>query len=316
MQRFEFNALYVLETDGFLIDKIVGRWNDEYAFLTFASTTACTTAARATATATRAVYPGSASDINTRQGPRAGRALRRRDPQLPRAPQRAGVLGHRRQLGAARTTTRSTTTAPGIVTDSIFPNHPGLPQDHACFENNRIFSNNRNYVQLRADGTCDRPFIERGYEHGIVCPVIPAPIGSGLVIAGGNYNKVAEQQHLRQLAHGRRSSSTCRRHPRGARPRQAIRHVPLQPLPPQPHGLRPSAAHCSPTARLLVGRPGRGQLLARQRRQARAPVTTGTAMHPPGGCRPARERLHRRPDRTRSRLGTMAPCATYDRSER
>ena len=35
-QRSEFNAFYIIETDGFVADDTLGRWNDEYAFLTFA----------------------------------------------------------------------------------------------------------------------------------------------------------------------------------------------------------------------------------------------------------------------------------------
>lgn len=35
-QRTTFNAVYIMETDGFVIDRVVGRWNTEYGFLTFA----------------------------------------------------------------------------------------------------------------------------------------------------------------------------------------------------------------------------------------------------------------------------------------
>ncbi len=36
-ERSTFNAVYVLEVDGFVIDKLVGRWNTEYGFLSFAA---------------------------------------------------------------------------------------------------------------------------------------------------------------------------------------------------------------------------------------------------------------------------------------
>ena len=39
VQQSEFNALYVLETDGFVIDRVTARGNDEYGILAFASTT-------------------------------------------------------------------------------------------------------------------------------------------------------------------------------------------------------------------------------------------------------------------------------------
>src|SRR3989441_227334 len=36
-QRSTFNAIYVIETDGFVINHVVGRWNTEYGFLSFAA---------------------------------------------------------------------------------------------------------------------------------------------------------------------------------------------------------------------------------------------------------------------------------------
>jgi hypothetical protein len=41
-QHTTFNAIYIMEADGFVIDKLVGRWNDEYGFLTFADDTGST----------------------------------------------------------------------------------------------------------------------------------------------------------------------------------------------------------------------------------------------------------------------------------
>ena len=35
VERTEFNGLYVIETDGYVIDSILARWDLEYGFLTF-----------------------------------------------------------------------------------------------------------------------------------------------------------------------------------------------------------------------------------------------------------------------------------------
>ena len=79
--------------------------------------------------------------------------------------------------------------ATGIATDSLFPGHPGLPQDHARWSTNKIYSNNRNwYTEFVDKGVCAKPMKERGYMQGAVCPVIPTPVGTGVLIAGGNYN--------------------------------------------------------------------------------------------------------------------------------
>ena len=43
-------------------------------------------------------------------------------------------------------------------------------------------------------GICAKPMAERGYIDGTVCPVIPTPVGTGILIAGGNYNSVDGNQ--------------------------------------------------------------------------------------------------------------------------
>src|SRR4029453_9016316 len=35
-QHTTYNGIYIMETDGLVIDNVVGRWTDEYGFLTFA----------------------------------------------------------------------------------------------------------------------------------------------------------------------------------------------------------------------------------------------------------------------------------------
>jgi hypothetical protein len=71
----------------------------------------------------------------------------------------------------------------------LFPNHPGLPQDHSRWAYNDIFSNNSNYYKKFVDtGICAKPMKDRGYMQGTVCPVVPTPVGTGTLIAGGNFN--------------------------------------------------------------------------------------------------------------------------------
>ena len=188
VQRFEFNALYILETDGFLIDRLLGRWNDEYAFLTFAVDHGRYDDCEGYGNGDSAIYPGSASDIHADLGLEEAERY---------AVEISNCRGHHNALGYSGTAGNAVHVRDsvfdhnqtGLTTDSFFPNHPGLPQDHGFFERNRIFSNNRNYVEYVHDGTCDAELIERGYEHGIVCPTIPVPIGTGFFLGGGNYNR-------------------------------------------------------------------------------------------------------------------------------
>ncbi|MFD9941641.1 right-handed parallel beta-helix repeat-containing protein [Nonomuraea sp. NPDC059023] len=185
-QRTTFNSLYVLETDGFVIDKVLTRWNDEYGFLTFASDHGLYTDCESYGNGDGGLYPGSASNINDGRGhdvPRYAIEIRR-------------CKSHDNALGYSGTAGDSMwvhdnefyDNMVGATMDSLWPDHPGLPQNHAKFENNKIYNNNRDYYRYTRDGTCAKPPAERGYEKGVVCPQVGVPPGTGILVAGGNYN--------------------------------------------------------------------------------------------------------------------------------
>ncbi|MFI9551236.1 right-handed parallel beta-helix repeat-containing protein [Nonomuraea endophytica] len=185
-QRTTFNSLYVLETDGFVIDKVLTRWNDEYGFLTFASDHGLYTDCESYGNGDGGLYPGSASNLNDGRGhevPRYAIEIRR-------------CKSHDNALGYSGTAGDSMwvhdnefyDNMVGATMDSLWPDHPGLPQNHAKFENNKIYNNNRDYYRYTRDGTCAKPPAERGYEKGVVCPQVGVPPGTGVLVAGGNYN--------------------------------------------------------------------------------------------------------------------------------
>ncbi|MFI6326438.1 hypothetical protein ACIBG8_53580 [Nonomuraea sp. NPDC050556] len=185
-QRTTFNGLYVLESDGFVIDRVLGRWTDEYGFLTFASDHGLYTDCEAYGNGDGGLYPGSASNLNDGKGH-----------DVPRyAIEIKGCRSHDNALGYSGTAGDSMwvhdnefyDNMVGATMDSLWPSHPGLPQNHAKFENNKIYNNNRDYYTFTRDGTCKKPPAERGYEKGVVCPQVGIPPGTGLLVAGGNYN--------------------------------------------------------------------------------------------------------------------------------
>lgn len=185
-QRSEFNAFYVIETDGFVIDNALGRWNDEYGFLTFAVDHGLYTDCEGYGNGDSAFYPGAASNINKDKGH-----------EVPRyAVEIRNCWGHHNALGYSGTAgdsvwvhdSKFTDNTTGIATDSAFPDHPGFPQNHAKFERNIIANNNMDYYKYIKDGTCKKPFAERGYEQGVVCPAVGIPLGTGIINPGGNYN--------------------------------------------------------------------------------------------------------------------------------
>ncbi|MEV4061465.1 right-handed parallel beta-helix repeat-containing protein [Nonomuraea dietziae] len=191
-QRTTFNSLYILATDGFVIDRMLTRWNDEYGFLTFASDHGLYTDCESYGNGDSGIYPGSASNINDGLGyevPRYAIEIRR-------------CKSHHNMVGYSGTAGDSVWVhdsefwgnLAGATMDSAFPGHPGLPQNHAKFENNKIYDNNAAYYEHVRDGTCAKPPAERGYEKGVVCPQIGLPPGSGIITAGGNWNVFRNNQ--------------------------------------------------------------------------------------------------------------------------
>ena len=185
-QRSTFNAIYVIETDGFVINHVVGRWNTEYGFLSFAADHGLITNCEAYGNGDSGIYPGGTSDIN-----------RNRGFDVPRyAIEVTACHSHDNLLGYSGTGGDSVWVhdnefdhnTSGASMDSLFPNHPGLPQNHALFEHNLIHSNNTNYYPYVRDGTCARPYLQRGIEKGVVCPGPGVPVGVGILVIGGNYN--------------------------------------------------------------------------------------------------------------------------------
>ncbi|MFF9504301.1 right-handed parallel beta-helix repeat-containing protein [Streptomyces sp. NPDC014656] len=185
-QRTTFNSLYVLAADGFVIDDVLTRWNDEYGFLTFASDHGLYKNCESYGNGDSGIYPGSASDINDGRGydvPRYSIEI-------------TGCRSHHNMVGYSGTAGDSVLVHDnefdhnmgGASMDSAFPGHPGLPQNHARFERNLIHDNNEDYYRHVADGTCAKPPAERGYENGVVCPQISMPPGTGIITAGGNWN--------------------------------------------------------------------------------------------------------------------------------
>ncbi|RYP86457.1 hypothetical protein EKO23_09135 [Nocardioides guangzhouensis] len=188
VQQAEFNAVYVLETDGFVIDRVTARANDEYGILAFASDHGLITRSNAYFNGDSGIYPGSGSDLNADN--------------TEFEPTRYAIeirhnRSHDNTLGYSGTAGNSIyahhnefyDNATGIATDSLFPGHPGLPQDHARWSRNRIHSNNSNYYEKFVQtGICAKPMQERGYLSGTVCPVVPTPVGTGVLIAGGNFD--------------------------------------------------------------------------------------------------------------------------------
>ncbi|GAA5124866.1 right-handed parallel beta-helix repeat-containing protein [Haloechinothrix salitolerans] len=195
-ELFRENAIYVHETDGYALDDVVARKNDLYGILTFTSDHGLITDCETSYNGDSGVYPGSPADVNsqdTNTGP-----LQRWSVEI------TGCDTHHNALGFSGTAGNSVYfhgndvhhNGAGYVTDSVVGDHPGMPQDHAWLKDNQIYSNNVNYypnVQEGGPCTAEKP-ADRGHEDGVVCPAFPVPVGTGVMIAGGNHNFVTSNE--------------------------------------------------------------------------------------------------------------------------
>jgi hypothetical protein len=188
-ELFRENALYVHETDGYKIDRVNARHNDLYGILTFTSDHGVISNCDTSYNGDSGIYPGSAADVNADNdttGPLDRWAVKV-----------FGCRSHHNALGFSGSAGNSVwfhdnevfENQAGYVTDSFVGGHPGMPQDHAWLADNRIYANNNNYVKRFVhSGKCGGRPADRGYGQGTVCPAFPVPVGTGVLIAGGNRN--------------------------------------------------------------------------------------------------------------------------------
>ena len=168
--------IYVLESDGYLLDRFKTFYAGEYGVLTFVED------------------HGADAELRGRRQRRLGPLPRRRRREWRRSAN-AGEPSSATP-SASRTATPTTTPAatPGTdgnathvdhnnfydnalgFTTDVFTaaGHPGFPQDSDLVENNNFYSNNFNPYVAGSD----------------VEPSVPVPVGTGLWIAGGNDNIV------------------------------------------------------------------------------------------------------------------------------
>jgi len=217
VQIYEFNAVYVLETDGYVFDRLLGRWVDEYAFLSFASDHGLYDYVEGYAAADSTHYPGSGADV-------AKDETHAKDYRARHATEIRNSKGHHAALGYSGTAGNAPyvhdnefyKNQMGMATESIFGGHPGMPQDHGLWEFNKIYNNNKDFYRfVEADGPCiakparDRGLVPKEFreidqlppdaveavlDRTIVCPPIPFPTGQAMIIAGGNYNELRSNE--------------------------------------------------------------------------------------------------------------------------
>ena len=207
VEQSAFNGIDVVETEGFRIENVVARYNQDYGVLSFTSGTGLYNRVTAYGNGDSGVYPGSNQKgcrtnyytnpeanpddgtCGTDPGSRAG--CSGTTTEIKNSNSFGNTLGY---SGTAGNSTylhdnRFHDNAAGLSTDSFAQGHPGMPQECVHWVDNEIYSNNFNdFTEARQDYCSKTPFEER--KRKIVCPQFQVPVGTGALIAGGNRNLI------------------------------------------------------------------------------------------------------------------------------
>lgn len=191
VQEAAFNGIDLVEVNGFRVDRIVARWNQNYGILSFTADHGLYENVTAYGNGDSGVYPGS-DPKGCSAGDGYGR--RRYGIELRRINSYGNTLGY---SGTAGNSTwihdsRFHDNAAGISTDSFASGHPGMPQECAKWEHNRIYSNNFDLFNQDNQRYCAATPFARRKPLRRVCPQFQAPEGSGIIIYGGNRNLVRD----------------------------------------------------------------------------------------------------------------------------
>jgi hypothetical protein len=179
VQYSDFNNIYVLETNGFRIDRVITRWSREYGALTFTSDNGLYDRVVAYGSGDSGIYPGSGPEghcdrygIEVRYSESYGNTIGW-----------SGTAGN----GVFTHHSKFHHNSAGITMDSFSGGHPGMPQDCSKWENNQIYSNNADLFNDARDRYCKNTAPEKR-DPKKVCPTFQVPVGTGILTGGGNGN--------------------------------------------------------------------------------------------------------------------------------
>lgn len=186
--------VYALETDGYLLDRDKFFYAGEYGSLMFASDHGLTENCEGVGNGDSAVYPGGAPETGDDTAPNAPD---KRDTSFyPRARLNQKITRcdlHHNNMATSGTMGNAVhivhnnvyDNAAGLVTDSFYAGgHPGFPQSNAVFEKNNVYSNNFDVYHY-----------PKGYPKSRkVHSAVGVPLGTGVVIAGGNTDVVRDNK--------------------------------------------------------------------------------------------------------------------------
>jgi hypothetical protein len=197
----DFNNIYFLETNGFRLSKVVSSFSREYGVLSFTSDHGIYEYCETYGNGDSGIYPGSGPNARHGQPDAHGHVY--------------GIIvhhcdSHDNLMGWSSTAGNGSwghhnkfhDNAAGVVNDALVSGHPGMPPDFSKWSENLFYSNNKNLfsdgpippgtytddTQTGRDEYCKQPLAQRDLQ--VVCPSFMMPVGSGIVLAGGNSHQV------------------------------------------------------------------------------------------------------------------------------
>ncbi|MDQ3934849.1 MAG: right-handed parallel beta-helix repeat-containing protein [Actinomycetota bacterium] len=168
------HGIYVLESDGYLLDRFKAFYNGLYGTLTFVEDHGVQQHCETAGHADSGIYPGAAVESGMQ---RPEGAPLRYNQEIRYCDSYHNLAGYSGTNGNAVHIHHNNFygNALGVQTDiATSPGHPGHPGDTMLVEHNNIYSNNFNPYEPGSDVEAAFPF----------------PVGTGLWIAGGNHHTI------------------------------------------------------------------------------------------------------------------------------
>jgi hypothetical protein len=169
------HAIYILEADGYFLDRFKTYYNGEYGVLTFVEDHGVMQNCEAVGNGDSGLYPGAGAETGYQGVADKTEPKVRYNQRITHCDSHHNTLGYSGTDGNAIHIDHNNfyDNTEGWSTDIFTASgHPGFPQDSDLIENNNFFSNNFNTYDPKAD----------------VKPSVPVPVGVGAWIAGGNHN--------------------------------------------------------------------------------------------------------------------------------
>ena len=173
------HGIYVIESDGYMLDRFKAFYNGEYGTLTFVEDHGIQQNCEGVGHADSAIYPGAPAETGVQ---RAEGTKFRYNQQIRRCDMHHNLAGYSATDGNAVWVHHNNfyDNTLGFTTDVVTAaGHPGFPDDSTLVEHNNFYSNNFNPYEKGSD----------------VDPKFPFPSGTGSWIAGGNWHQFRNNRY-------------------------------------------------------------------------------------------------------------------------